>query len=345
MKANVSVGYSCFSSQQCTGTDFSGVCKNDVCHCQQEYLQLHETCYRANVHVGDTCSFQQQCNGTDHSGVCSHGFCQCQQGYLQKDRTCYRANVHVGDACSFQQQCNGTDHSGVCSYGFCQCQQGYLQKDGTCYRAVPLNWSCVHHLQCLGSPYAACLNAKCHCIAGYIAENSSHCVLEVQGSTSVHVSTLGILFGGFFLGAFVTCTVGIVFLIYQRLKSSGIKRTEPSVSITQKVYSLAEVVEFVQSGPSSPQNTMREVIIAPHKPPEYCYVSHKPQRQPRNEDIYNHLNEKEEQEDSNNYDHACAANFDIGDLSLYDEVQHKKHIPILPEVMNADINGYSTVKL
>nr|XP_022296163.1 prion-like-(Q/N-rich) domain-bearing protein 25 isoform X2 [Crassostrea virginica] len=177
MNANVRVGYSCFSSQQCNGTDFSGVCKNDVCHCQQEYLQLHETCYRANVHVGDTCSFQQQCSGTDHSGVCSYGFCQCQQGYLQKDRTCYRANVHVGDACSFQQQCSGTDHSGVCSYGFCQCQQGYLQKDRTCYRAVPLNWSCVHHLQCLGSPYAACLNGKCHCIAGYIAENSSHCVL------------------------------------------------------------------------------------------------------------------------------------------------------------------------
>ena len=49
---------------------------------------------------------------------------------------------------------------------------------------------------------------------------------DVQGSTSVHVSTLGILFGGFFLGAFITCTVGIVFLIYQRLKSSGIKRYE-----------------------------------------------------------------------------------------------------------------------
>ena len=89
----------------------------------------------------------------------------------------------------------------------------------------------------------------------------------------------------------------------------------------------------------------REVIIATQQPPEYCYVSHKPQRQPRNEDIYNHLNEKEEQEDSNNYDHACAANFDIGDLSLYDEMLHKKHIPILPEVMKADINGYSTVKL
>ena len=90
----------------------------------------------------------------------------------------------------------------------------------------------------------------------------------------------------------------------------------------------------------------REVInIAPHKPPEYCYVSHKPQRQPRNEDIYNHLNEKEEREDSNNYDHACAATFDIGDSSLYNKVKRKMHIQIFPEEMNADINGYSIVKL
>ena len=62
-------------------------------------------------------------------------------------------------------------------------------------------------------------------------------------------------------------------------------------------------------------------------------------------DIYNHLNEKEEHEDSDNYDHACAATFDIGDSSLYSNVHRKKHIPFLPEEMNADINGYSTVKL
>ena len=40
------------------------------------------------------------------------------------------------------------------------------------------------------------------------------------------------------------------------MNCSYIFRTEPSVSITQKVYSLAEAVEFVQNGPSSPQNTM-----------------------------------------------------------------------------------------
>ena len=47
-------------------------------------------------------------------------------------------------------------------------------------------------------------------------------LLDSQGSTSVHVSTVGILFGGFFLGVFFTA--GFVFIIYRKFKFSGIKR-------------------------------------------------------------------------------------------------------------------------
>ena len=66
-------------------------------------------------------------------------------------------------------------------------------------------------------------------------------------------------------------------------------------------------------------------------PPEYCNVSNKSVRQPKNEDIYNHLNEKEEREDSDNYDHACAATFDIEDSNLYNNVQSIKRIPVFFE--------------
>ena len=40
------------------------------------------------------------------------------------------------------------------------------------------------------------------------------------------------------------------------MKRSYIFRTEPSVLFTEKVYSLAKAHEFIQSGPSSPQNAM-----------------------------------------------------------------------------------------
>lgn len=90
----------------------------------------------------------------------------------------------------------------------------------------------------------------------------------------------------------------------------------------------------------------REVInIAPHKPPEYWNVSHMPERQLRNKDVYSHLNTDEECVDSDTYDHACAATFHIGHSNLYSNVQREKHIPILPEENNADTNGYSTIIL
>ena len=90
----------------------------------------------------------------------------------------------------------------------------------------------------------------------------------------------------------------------------------------------------------------REVInIEPPKTPEDCNVSNKPERQQRNEDIYNHLNENEEHEDSDNYDHACAATFDREDPYLYSNVQRKKHNPIVPEETKFDTDDYSTVKV
>ena len=83
----------------------------------------------------------------------------------------------------------------------------------------------------------------------------------------------------------------------------------------------------------------REVnSIAPHKPPEYCNVLHKPERQLRNKDVYNHLNTEEECEDSDNYDHACAATFHIGRSNIYNNVHR-------PEEIYANTNGYSTIML
>ena len=63
---------------------------------------------------------------------------------------------------------------------------------------VPLNRSCVHHMQCSESSYAACVKGKCDCIAGYIPENSSLCVLGM-----FFLGFLGFFFwggggGGFF---------------------------------------------------------------------------------------------------------------------------------------------------
>nr|XP_022296388.1 prion-like-(Q/N-rich) domain-bearing protein 25 isoform X1 [Crassostrea virginica] len=174
--ANVYVGDTCSSNLQCTGTDFSGVCKNHVCHCLLGYLEMNRTCYPAYVLVGNACSLTQQCNGTGHSGVCSYGVCRCQQGYVEINGTCYQGNVRVGNACFSNHQCNGTENSGVCSYGFCQCQPGYLQIDGNCFQGnVPMNQSCTFNHQCSDFPDSACLEGKCKCIDQYINDYVRDC--------------------------------------------------------------------------------------------------------------------------------------------------------------------------
>ena len=56
----------------------------------------------------------------------------------------------------------------------------------------------------------------------------------------------------------------------------------------------------------------RQIVnVPPYAPsdesPEYGNVSQTSRTKKANEDIYNHLNEKEKPDDDDNYDHACAA--------------------------------------
>ncbi|XP_078339757.1 uncharacterized protein LOC144627247 [Crassostrea virginica] len=320
-KENQSFGGLCSQNDQCSTT----ICRKGRCVCRSEYVFIDDDCYKRDVSLNQHCIYNHQCSASPYA-ACLDGTCKCIDGYkAQYDGHCGKEKASYGGFCLRSDQCT---HSTVCENERCTCKQGFIFINSECHESVPLNRSCVHHMQCSESSYAACVKGKCDCIAGYIPANSSLCVLDAPGSTSL--STLGILFRGLFLGVFITA--GIVFIIYHRIKSSEKRRPEPCISYTQTVYGLTRAAEFNHSGSSSPQNTMREVInIEPNLPPEYCNVSNKSVRQPRNEDIYNHLNEKEEREDSDNYDHACAATFDIEDSNLYNNVQSIKRIPVFFE--------------
>lgn len=45
---------------------------------------------------------------------------------------------------------------------------------------IPLNQSCDFNEQCTGSRYATCLDGACTCTEGYIATNSSECVVGMK---------------------------------------------------------------------------------------------------------------------------------------------------------------------
>ena len=86
----------------------------------------------------------------------------------------------------------------------------------------------------------------------------------------------------------------------------------------------------------------QEVInFTPHEPSENCIVSNKRGRQLIISDVYNHLYEGEAREESDNYDHACAATFDMRDSNL----QRNDHIPISSDEMKVDTDNYSIIKL
>nr|XP_022296034.1 uncharacterized protein LOC111105872 [Crassostrea virginica] len=290
-----------------TALEFTKICSFTVKTAQTYFKTDRETCqskcnvtiYRAgqlmhlsnvyslhtiNVIVGNKSATNNICTSyptANHLRIsCSswkHDVRQAnEQNCQERDAYCF----HIGYTC------------------ICQCLSGYIMVNGHCLLAnVHVGHACSSDLQCTGTGNAGdCRNGVCHCHLGYLQKDGI-CYLDAQGSTSAHASTPGLLFGGFFLGAFIT--VGIVFIIYRRFKSSLIRRTEPLVLFTEKVYSLETAARFNHSEPSSSQNTQQEVInSAPHEPSEYSIVS--------NTDVYNHLYEGEEREESDNYDHACA---------------------------------------
>lgn len=44
----LTVGHSCLSDMQCTGTEFASVCNNRQCECQSRYILNGTKCYPGN---------------------------------------------------------------------------------------------------------------------------------------------------------------------------------------------------------------------------------------------------------------------------------------------------------
>nr|XP_022297220.1 uncharacterized protein LOC111106722 [Crassostrea virginica] len=249
-------------------------------------------------------------------------------GWYMNSKTVYplrRITVYFGDKLASENRCANSQYE---SQMLVNCSSwkhdDYLIRDGRYCEENGAYCTYIEH---------TCI---CQCLPGYFKING-RCLLDAQGSTSAHASTLGLLFGGFFLGAL--STVGIVFIIYRRFKSSLISRTEPCVLFTENVNSLETAARFHHS---EPKNTQQEVInSAPHEPSEYCNVSNKRGRQLIISDVSNPLYEGEEREESDNYDHVCAATFEMRDSNL----QRNDHIPISSDEMKVDTDNYSIIKL
>nr|XP_022301262.1 uncharacterized protein LOC111109445 isoform X2 [Crassostrea virginica] len=242
------------------------------------------------------------------------------------------------------EQCDDGIISECISWGqicICHCNSEYMMVNGHCVKeSVLLNQTCEINAQCMGTPYATCRGGVCTCIEGYKPSTSSECVLHLQGpsqaesrggNTDVRRSDvgliIGVLFGGFCLGALIT--TDIAFIIFKRSRITSGKREEPNVVFADnKAYSVINVE--IKGGEEAPSctNVQQKAISSStynnsKEIPEYSNHSGNAKKQ---DDVYNHLNEKDDSVDDDTYDHASAAikhERDSNDYSSVDDIEKK----------------------
>ncbi|XP_078339752.1 uncharacterized protein LOC144627246 [Crassostrea virginica] len=300
------------------------MCSRDQkCVCRSGYIAIHQHCLKVNIPLNMSCHNNEQCSQTSHA-LCLQRKCGCTEGFFAYNSTeCLQDNVHVGEPCVDDQQCRGSAMSGICKNSICICAKGYFSQGQNCYKGnVSLGDACILYPQCLGSPNASCLDGICSCIEGYVPDNSSKCIQSFpvndneasfgdQRESKINVgSTVGALIGGVLLGVLITTVVG--FIIYKRSGKypNTRQREEPRVVFADNnAYGEAKIDRNVGNASRGNENKRKVVNVPPYAPsdetPENGNISQTSVT--RTEDIYNHLNEKEDQDGEDDYDHACAA--------------------------------------
>ncbi|XP_078339755.1 uncharacterized protein LOC111109898 isoform X2 [Crassostrea virginica] len=323
-QGNVSIGGHCIFDQQCNGSPNTVMCSNDqTCRCGSGYIAIQQHCLKVNIPLNMSCHNNEQCSHTSHA-LCLQRKCGCTEGFFAYNSTeCLQDNVHVGEPCVADQQCRGTAMSGICKNSICICAKGYFSQGQTCYKGnVSLGDACILYPQCLGSPNASCLDGICSCIEGYVPDNSSKCIQSFpvndneasfgdQRESNINVgSTVGALIGGVLLGVLITTVIGFIINKRSGKNPNTRQREEPRVVFADNdAYGEAKIDRNVGNASRGNKNKRKVVNVPPYAPsdetPEYGNVSQTSVT--RTEGIYNHLNEKEDRDGEDNYDHACAA--------------------------------------
>ncbi|XP_078339754.1 uncharacterized protein LOC111109898 isoform X1 [Crassostrea virginica] len=323
-QGNVSVGGHCFLNEQCNGSPNTVMCSNDQkCLCTSGYIAIQQHCLKVNIPLNMSCHNNEQCSHTSHA-LCLQRKCGCTEGFFAYNSTeCLQDNVHVGEPCVDDQQCRGTAMSGICKNSTCICAKGYFSQGQNCYKGnVSLGDACILYPQCLGSPNASCLDGICSCIEGYVPDNSSKCIQSFpvndneasfgdQRESNINVgSTVGALIGGVLLGVLITTVIGFIINKRSGKNPNTRQREEPRVVFADNdAYGEAKIDRNVGNASRGNKNKRKVVNVPPYAPsdetPEYGNVSQTSGT--RTEDIYNHLNEKEDRDGEDDYDHACVA--------------------------------------
>lgn len=117
-------------------------------------------------------------------------------------------------------------------------------------------------------------------------------------------SIIGALFGGLLLGLIISTVIG--FVMYRKFPSHFQNCADPRLMFAKKkAHNRNRAKDNIQ------QDKQRQVLnVSPltqsERSPEYSNTPEQQTTVTVTDDVYNHLNEKEETQDGDTYDHACT---------------------------------------
>ncbi|XP_062578805.1 uncharacterized protein LOC134240738 isoform X2 [Saccostrea cucullata] len=327
LAANVSIGGECIEDSQCSDGTYTGVCVNSKCTCREGYSSRGNKCLAENVALGGYCLLSEQCTGSIHAEVCKDERCVCKSGYVSYNQTCYR-ETNFDDMCfSWNTSCK--DLTKECrlvkDFGICVCKTEYLGFGEKCLEGnLKINQTCERYEQCTAVQDLECQNGTCICRDGHVPVNETYCKpVEINENDVAKMflnqeqanglgATIGAVFGGFFIG--VVLSALITYLISRRYMASIHKRDEISIKFDRHSAHIAPISENnpSQSAKVTEQTYQRKVVnVPPYSPsmesPTYSNVKEAKTSKMKEEDVYNHLHEKEDEKTENVYNHASCS--------------------------------------
>ncbi|XP_062600465.1 uncharacterized protein LOC134262089 isoform X3 [Saccostrea cucullata] len=228
------------------------------------------------------------------------------------------------DLCTLTQNC--TEDSKTClltgQIGICICKPGYIGFENKCLQGnLKLNETCQRDEQCSVAFGSVCLNGTCVCRPGYVRQYSEcfqthsdgnlQAIIQDQKEENTVSVTIGAVFGGLILGIVLTVVVGN---IYQHIRYGKLKTKDNSRAAVFNNATYETETDVLQNNLTEHRINERKVVNVPpfaHSDDSQNNrnvqkdIKNSPENIDVNNNVYNHLHEKEENSDIvENYDHA-----------------------------------------
>ncbi|XP_057318029.1 cell death abnormality protein 1-like [Microplitis mediator] len=173
-KKKAELGDYCINSNDCIHIPHAGCLLDEhKCVCYENYNITREGIC-APTH-GGVCSDKEKC--AQQNLECINEICQCKPYHVFRDTEC--VTRELGESCDDHSDCYGVEFA-ICSEdGKCICHDNYIPKDGSMCASI-LGRFCYTNEQC-GVHHSICIENKCECAFGYIADSNMRCVRRSLG--------------------------------------------------------------------------------------------------------------------------------------------------------------------